>query len=107
MSMWEWLVMLSLGVVSAVFASLGLHWRKPGWTRLRKTLVGAAIVPGSVFVLCGLVFLRAATSSFRACGVDACGMAMMAASYMAFAAGLTFLLGWACAYGLHRLMGLR
>ncbi|MBO9623470.1 MAG: hypothetical protein J7500_12235 [Sphingomonas sp.] len=107
MSAIEWLEVLALGVVPAVLASLGLHWWRPGWSRTRKTLIAAAIVPGAIVALCAFVFFNAAMSSAESCGVDACGMAIGAAMYVAFAAGIAFLLGWACAYGLLRLMDRR
>ncbi|WP_025560097.1 hypothetical protein [Sphingomonas sp. UNC305MFCol5.2] len=93
--------------ISAIGLSFAVRWRRPVWSRLRASLIGAAILPGITIALCIALFVNAATSSPEDCGVDACGMTMMAATYLAAAAVIGFFLSWVAAFGAQSLWGRR
>ena len=78
---------LAILVATAVLPSMFLAWffagRRPDWRSRRVILLSAIPVPAMILLLCVAVFITAALSSKEACGVDACGMAMMAATFVA------------------------
>jgi hypothetical protein len=76
----EMFVFLAICVAAAVLLGIALHALRPSWSRRRIMLVSASPVPSMVLAACIYVFVRAATASAEACGVDACDMAMMAAT---------------------------
>lgn len=55
---------------------------RPHWSKARAALISAAIVPGLLMVPVSFVFVTAFTSPPERCGVDACGMAFVAAIYL-------------------------
>lgn len=102
------LVLAMLGCpVTAIALTFVLLRFRPAWSRLRTTLVGAAILPGIVIAACALVFFDAATAPPESCGVDACGMAMMAAMAVSSVALIGFLIGWISAFAAQALWARR
>jgi hypothetical protein len=94
------ILFISFCALSGPLFSLAVRWWKREWSPLRVSMVSAGVMPGVLIGLCLLLFVHAATSSAEACGVDACGMAMMAATYVSGFAVVGFVLGWAATFGL-------
>lgn len=80
-------------ILSLLFAKYRAHW-----SRRRAALISALPIPAIVWSLCSIVFVRSASASKEDCGVDACGMAMMAAiavsAYAVFAYGIGIAAAW-------------
>ena len=85
-------IMLALFVVpAAVSILLGFFLRKwrSAWSIARTAAISSAPLPALTVGLCVFLFIGAATASREQCGVDACGMMMVATMstiMMAFAA---------------------
>jgi len=60
-----------------------LHRRFRTWARWRIVMLGALPIPLVLWAICLALFVEAATASAESCGVDACGMTMMAAMAVA------------------------
>jgi hypothetical protein len=99
----DWLYAAS-AIAATVLLSFFVRWRRPSWSTLRLSLLAAAILPGLLLALGVLLFVGAAFSSPEACGIDACGMAMLASMYMAVGAGVLWLVGALATFGLHFLL---
>ena len=92
---------------AAVLAGLLLVMRGPSWSRRRLFLTASLPLPSLGALLCAGLFIHAMLSPPERCGVDACGMAMMFATFgLAYAAG-AFLLGAAAAAGIVYSLGRR
>lgn len=79
-------------VVTGGLATVVLHWR-PNWSVRRTACVAAAPMPIVLAGFCIWLFVDAAMSWKKACGVDACGMAMMFAVIGLGYAFVSFVLG--------------
>ncbi|MGJ3628109.1 hypothetical protein AB5I41_16115 [Sphingomonas sp. MMS24-JH45] len=86
-----WIVAAPVGV--ALILAAIIRRVRPTWSRRRGVLAAAAPVPLLVAVAAIYVIVSAATSSEAECGVDACGMATMAAAFMLACALAAFVLG--------------
>jgi hypothetical protein len=75
----EFLWFVGICVAVALISAAILHRLRPAWSLPRTAMLSALPIPAVTTILCAAVFLTAAFSSDEACGVDACGMAMMAA----------------------------
>lgn len=77
--------------------SVILGWVLARWWRGKRlglvALAAAAPVPVLIAGMCAFVFISAAISPAERCGVDACGMAMMAAMFGFAFAVVLWLLG--------------
>jgi hypothetical protein len=82
---------------SAIVLSVAVRRWKPAWGAVGASLIGAAMLPALAALLCIVVFANAALAPADRCGVDACGMTMMAAMFGLLYAGLGFLVSLACA----------
>ncbi|WP_028966009.1 hypothetical protein [Sphingomonas phyllosphaerae] len=92
---------------AAVLAGVLLVRLGRGWSRRRVILTASMPLPLLGALLCVGVFVSALLASPERCGVDACGMAMMFATFgLAYAAG-AFLLGAAAATGIVYSLGRR
>ena len=65
--------------------------RRTPWSRRRVTWIAAAPIPVLGALLAVAISVDAMTASKERCGVDACGMAMMAAFELLFTAGMAFI----------------
>lgn len=93
---------LTLLIATTIVPSILVTWllvrKRPGWRGWLRTAIAASPIPLLAAILCGAVFVRGATASREACGVDACGMAMMfttiggGVAVVAYATGL--LVSW-------------
>mgnify|MGYP000848354790 CR=1 FL=1 len=91
-----WLVGFATAV-AAVLAGVLLVRVGRGWSRRPVILTASVPLPLFGALLCVALFVSALLSPPERCGVDACGMAMMFATFeLAYAAG-AFLLGAAAA----------
>lgn len=101
----EWMLFLLL-CAAAPLLSLVVRRLRPGWSPLRTSLWAAVPVPGALLLLCAFVYASSALATPEQCGVDACGMAMMAALIVAAFAVVSLIVGWGLAlalqYGLAR-----
>lgn len=79
--MTELLSFLAICIAVAVLLNVILHLCRPLWSRRRIALISAFPVPSIALAICIYVFIGAATASAEKCGVDACGMAMMFATF--------------------------
>lgn len=87
-------------IVAAVLSAVLLIVRGRLWSRRRLILTASMPLPLLGALLCVGLFVSAMLSPPGRCGVDACGMAMMFATFgLAYAAG-AFLLGAAAAAGI-------
>jgi hypothetical protein len=92
--MTEILSFLLVCFVVAALSTIVLLVSKPAWSSGRTTVIAASPVPLLLLAICLYVFVRAAAAPAEKCGLDACGMAMMFATFGAgvalagFAAGL-------------------
>lgn len=93
--------------LSGPLLSLAVRWWKREWSPLKVSAISAAVMPGVLIMLCLLLFVHAATSSAESCGVDACGMAMMAAIYVSAFALAGFVIGWPATFWLQLLLARR
>jgi len=66
---------------------------RPLWSPRRRTATAAAPLPAFVLIPSAWLLLDALTSSPEQCGVDACGMAMLAALFGLVAAMASYLVG--------------
>jgi hypothetical protein len=109
MSIHELRDLMILIVVAAVPAA-GLSFLtakyRTDWSRRRALLAAALPVPGAVWALCLGIFVSSANASDEQCGVDACGMAMIASLavgvYAAIAFGLCLAVAWLTYRAAHR-----
>jgi O-antigen/teichoic acid export membrane protein len=99
-------VIAVLALPALPLAALLRFWRR-GLRRWRVSLAAAALAPGIVLALCIALFASSAVASREQCGVDACGMAMMASMTVGFWAILALLIGFGLAEGLQRLLDRR
>lgn len=80
-----WLVAVPVGVAAALAVLFRLT--KPAWSRRRSILTAALPLPVLGAAPCIWLFASASLASAEKCGVDACGMAMMFATFgLAYAA---------------------
>jgi hypothetical protein len=87
----------------AVLFGFGLARLRPAWSPARVALVAATPLPMVGGGLCLYIFQSAANTPQDKCGVDACGMAMVAAIYcLTFCVGV-FLIGFLCSLIAQRL----
>jgi amino acid transporter len=93
------LAFVVLTCLCAAGLSVLLNKRRSTWSRRKILLVAAMPLPGIVGLLCFWVFAKAWVALLffeESCGVDACGMAIMASSFIliwtavAYALGLVF-----------------
>jgi hypothetical protein len=70
---------------AAAILSIALRSLKPGWSLRRRVFVAALPIPAVILAFCAYLAISVVTTPRAQCGIDACGMAMMAA--MAVAAG--------------------
>jgi hypothetical protein len=94
--MFELLAILVTGGVAALL-SLGLRLLAPRWSMAWTATAAAAVVPALVLAFCAFIFFDASSTGPEQCGVDACGMAIMAAMFIGGLALLAFPIGWAAA----------
>lgn len=93
--------------VAAVLAGVLLVRLDRGWSRRRVILTASVPLPLLGALSCIGLFVSAMLSPPERCGVDACGMAMMFATFgLAYAAG-AFLLGAAATAGIVYSLGRR
>jgi hypothetical protein len=103
MQIWDWLYPLALlGVVLVLSFVVATHW--PDWPLWRMSLFSAAMLPLPVLALCVWVFVDAMLTPAALCGVDACGMAMVAGMFLGAGAIGLFLVSWAAVFALHALL---
>jgi hypothetical protein len=76
---------------------------RPNWSRRNVLNLAALPVPFAIWVMCAFVAGAAMTAPKENCGVDACGMAMMAATMVAIMTVGLYLLGLLFAALGHRL----
>ncbi len=89
-------------VVAALFGAV-LHRLRPNWRRWRVAVISALPVPTIALAACLYLFVDAASASPEECGVDACGMVMMAAMVVGGFAIVGFALGLFVSAGILRL----
>ena len=83
----------SLFVICAI--ALLLAWvlgRRTSWSQRRVLWTAAVPVPGLAALLAIIVFIESVTSSAERCGIDACGMAALAAFMLLALGGIGFIL---------------
>ena len=86
-------------------AALAAHWlavSRPNWSIARIALLSPLPVPALALLASALILLRVATASKEACGVDACGLASVAAAMLAICAVLLYLTAAIIAYAIVR-----
>ncbi|QIL02648.1 hypothetical protein G7078_07525 [Sphingomonas sinipercae] len=65
-------------VLFAAAASVALIRYKPTWSKKRVIRSAALVLPVLILALCCASFLRISLMSAEQCGVDACGMGILA-----------------------------
>ena len=80
-------------VLFAGIAAWLLAARRPQWSHGRVVLVSALPIPLIIWGFCVYIIVDASMASAKECGVDACGMAIAAAMFVAMATFGLFLLG--------------
>lgn len=78
--------------------SYGLTKLRPAWRGRTITLLAALPLPSAIWLFCGWIYLTAALASEQECGVDACGMAMMASFFVAVGTAPGFFVGLGAAW---------
>jgi hypothetical protein len=73
--------MMAVNVVGALALATFIADRRPIWRHRKISLLSASPLPSLLAALCLFLIVDAATSSKAECGVDACGMAIMAALF--------------------------
>ena len=91
-------ILIAFTVVPAVIASLLISKFRTHWSRRRAVLLAALPVPAIVWILCLYLFVLSASASKEECGVDACGMMIMAATYVSLYALFAYGAGTAAAW---------
>lgn len=77
---------------------------RPSWSNRRALLSAALPIPSIIWALCLVLFVSSVFATKAQCGVDACGMAMMASTVVAAYALIAFLLGVVMAWLVRRIM---
>jgi hypothetical protein len=96
-------ILIAVTIVPAIALSLAILKFRAHWSRRRAIVVDALPVPAVIWVLCLALFVHSATASKEQCGVDACGMAMMASYVVGFYATVAFGAGLAVAWFVRRI----
>jgi len=85
-------------ILSIIFAKLWVHWSA------RRAVLWAALPgPALVLTLCVIIFVLAALASEESCGVDACAMGMMAATFIGIYALVAAFAGLVAAWLVRRI----
>ena len=94
----DFAIMLALMLTPTFAAIVLIRWLRPTCSARKAIVLSAAPLPALVALLCIALFVMAATTPRENCGVDACGMMMLAATFMflyALAAlGIGLLFAW-------------
>jgi hypothetical protein len=85
-----------VGCISTLLALI--LGRRTSWSQRRVTWIAASPTPALGALLAIAISVEAMTASKEQCGVDACGMAMMAAFELLFTAGMAFIFSAIAAY---------
>ena len=101
------IVIVLITVALAPVISLAIRLLRPEWLPFKISGISSAILPGIMVALWVVLFASAATAGKERCGVDACGMAMMAATHGGAAAIGLFLIGWPITYCFQRWLARR
>lgn len=80
-------------LIAPAFIAPLLRRARKHWSGVLIAILSALPLPALIWAICGYVYFDAATASAESCGVDACGMATMAAMFAAAIALGIFLFG--------------
>lgn len=103
MHIWDWLY-LGIPLALTVLFGFAVAGSKPDWPVWRSSLVSAVILPVPVLVFCIWLFVSTLFTPAEKCGVDACGMAMLAAMLVGGGALGLLLVGWAVNFAIQKLL---
>ncbi|MEP9357277.1 hypothetical protein [Sphingomonas sp. KR3-1] len=104
MHIWDWLY-LGLPIFLTILLGFAVAGARPNWPVWRSSLLSAAILPVPILALCAWLFVSVLLSPAEKCGVDACGMAAMAAMFVGSGALALFLIGWALNFAIQKYLG--
>jgi hypothetical protein len=91
------LLILIIGIqaVGAAGTAWLLQLNRDDWSNRRIAVIAALPLPLMIWALCAYIFADASIATKEECGVDSCGMAMVAAIYGAISALVLFVIGLA------------
>jgi hypothetical protein len=87
------ILVIGVPVLFAALLSRALRALRPQWTNRRVILLSASIMPGLVVIACVYLIIRTLNMPPEKCGIDACAMALMAATFMIFLSMIVFVIG--------------
>ena len=97
-------ILIAVTVLPAAMLSLLISKYRPQWPGRRALILAAMPIPALVWMLCIILFVWSAFSYKEECGVDACGMTMMASTVVSIYAAFAFGFGIAAAWFVRRLV---
>lgn len=103
MDVWS-LLYFAIPLLLSVLFCFVISGSKPDWPLWRSSLVSAAILPVPILLLCIWLFVSTLLTPAEKCGVDACGMAMLAATMVGAGAVALLVIGSLLNFAIHKLL---